>query len=185
MNNETIKSKDGLRPNRLALLLPALLSLLVFSNSAIAKGEKIAILDFEVHDLTMNPAVEQEKERAATLRPLMQKALRETHQYEVVEIDPEIQQAADKGVGYIYDRPALAAELGAQVGADWIIVGRVHKATFLFVYFKALIVNVESGKLVSEQLIEVKGPQRKFTDKGVEALSNLIDSDIQELVNGS
>lgn len=179
MNSNSARSS-----HRLPWVLAAL-TLLLFANQAIGAGEKIAVLDFEVHDLTLNPAVEQEKERAATIRPLMQKALVETHQYEVVEIDPEIQQSADKGVGYLYDKPALAAELGEQVGADWVIVGRVHKASFLFVYFKALIVNVKSGKLVSEQLIEVKGPQTKFTNKGVEALTILIDSDIQELVNGS
>ncbi len=180
-----INSTIALSPNRMVWVLAALFALMLYSDATPARGEKIAVLDFEVYDLTLNPAVEQEKERAATLRPLMQKALAETHQYEVVELDPEIQQAADKGVGYIYDKPALAAELGQQAGADWIIVGRVHKASFLFVYFKALIVDVKTGKLVSEQLIEVKGPQRKFTDKGVDALSILIDRDIQQLVSGS
>lgn len=176
-------SRVAVRATTAALALLAVIALSV--DHAFGKDESIAVLDFEVHDLTMNPAVEQEQQRAATLRPLLQEALAEKHGYNIVEVDVEVQKSSDKGVGYLYDKPALAADLGKDVGADWVIVGRVHKATYLFVYFKALIVDVKSGKLVSEQLIEVKGPQRKFTGKGVEALSILIDRDLRSLIDGS
>ena len=150
-----------------------------------AEQPTIAVLDFEVNDLTLNPAIEAEKERAATLRPLMEQELGESHGYALAQIAAETQAEADKGFGYLYDKPALAAELGLEVGADYVIVGRVHKASFLFVYFKVLIVDVKSGRLVSEQIIEVKGPQRKFSAKGIEALTILVDRDIQTLINGS
>lgn len=150
-----------------------------------AAGESIAVLDFEVNDLTINPAIDAERERAITLRPLMQTALEDAHGYQIVELGPDVQQAADKGFGYLYDKPTVVAELGESIDADYVIVGRVHKASFLFVYFKALVIDVRQAKLVSEQIIEVKGPQRKFSAKGIEALSILIDSDIQELVKGS
>jgi len=177
-----------MKPDKLKILRPLALALLCLPltfNQASARGEPVAVLDFEVKDLTMNPAIEDEQERAAKLRPLMQTALADQHGYDVKEIDPEVQRQADKGVGYLYDKPALVAELGKQVGADWVVVGRVHKPTYLFVYFKALIVNVQTGRIVSEQIIEVKGPPLKFTKKGVEALSVLIDEDIQKLAGGS
>ena len=52
---------------------------------------------------------------------------------------------ADKGVGYLFDHADAAAALGRAAGADWVIVGRVHKASFLFVYFKVHVVNVAAG----------------------------------------
>lgn len=174
------------RNRRLHVLLYALCLLpMMLASELFATGESIAVLEFEVHDLTLNPATEAERERAITLRPLMQTALRDTHGYNIVSIDPEIQSEADKGVGYLYDKPALVAELGEPVNADYVIVGRVHKASFLFVYFKALIIDVAQKKLVSEQIIEVKGPQQKFSAKGIEALSILVDLDIQALISGS
>jgi len=188
MGNRNLSTccSSGSRDRRIHIWLYALCLLpMMFSSDLFATGESIAVLEFEVNDLTLNPATEAERERAITLRPLMQTALKETHSYNIVSIDPEIQTSADKGVGYLYDKPALVAELGKSVDADYVIVGRVHKASFLFVYFKALVIDVAQQKLVSEQIIEVKGPQQKFSAKGIEALSILVDRDIQALVGGS
>jgi len=181
-----LKPSALFRPSQIKIgLLVVSLFFTLHASALFAAGESILVLDYEVNDLTMNPATEAEKERAITLGPLMQTALKDAHGYQIVELEADVQESADKGFGYLYDKPAVVAELGESVDADYVIVGRVHKASFLFVYFKALVIDVRQAKLVSEQIIEVKGPQRKFSAKGIEALSILVDRDIQQLIKGS
>lgn len=132
---------------------------------------KIAVLDFEVKDLTLNPTVEQEAKRAATIKPLLETMLKEQYAHDVKPLSITVQAQADKGAGYLFDRQAQAAALGSQSGADWVIAGRVHKASFLFVYFKALVINTKTSAIVAELVVEVKGPQDKLTSKGVESLA--------------
>jgi hypothetical protein len=133
----------------------------------------VAVLDFELNDLTLDPANAAERERTASIKPLLEKALAAAKQ-SIVTVDPAAQGAADKGVGYLFDHADAAAALGRAVGARWVIVGRVHKASFLFVYFKAHVVDVASGGQVADLVVEVKGPQKALTVRGVDSLSKQI-----------
>lgn len=164
------------------LSLAALLSLLP-NLGAFAEEVSIAILDFELNDLTLNltpnPVNPEEVERTASLKPLLQRALEAKGGYKIVDIDLETQDKADAGFGYLFDHHDVAAELGQNFGADWIIVGRVHKASFLFVYFKAHLINTKTKRLVGDYTVEVKGQQKKITPKGVERLAEQIDETIR------
>jgi hypothetical protein len=155
----------------------ALLSLtaaLWLSASAHAEPEgRIAVLEFELNDLTLDPGNSAELERTASIKPLLEKALTEA-KHPTVAVDATAQGAADKGVGYLFDHPDAAAALGRAAGAQWVVVGRVHKASFLFVYFKAHVVNVSSGEQVADLVVEVKGPQKALTVRGVESLAKQI-----------
>jgi hypothetical protein len=63
---------------------------------------------------------------------------------------------------------------GKSAGADWVAVGRVHKASFLFVYFKVHLVDARTGALAADLVVEVKGPQQALTRRGVESLARQI-----------
>ena len=144
-----------------------------------ADGIPVVILDFELNDLTLNPNNPDELERTASIRPLLNEALAKKHGYQIVELNSEPQEKADEGFGYLFDHHDVAAELGRDAGAEWVIVGRVHKASFLFVYLMAHVVNAETGQLAGELIVEVKGPQKKLTIKGVESLAEKITETIQ------
>ena len=153
-----------------------LAALVLFAISLpVAADTKIAILDFEVKDLTLYPKVEEEQERAASIKPMLQEILNGKGGYIIVDIDSQTQEQADKGTGYLFDHHDVVAELGQQAGADLVLVGRVHKASFLFAYFLAHLVDVKSQKLVGDYVVEVKGSQKKFTTKGLEVLAEQID----------
>ena len=137
----------------------------------------IAVLDFELNDLTLDPGNPAERERTASIKPLLRDLLA-AKSHTMVEVSAAAQNAADRGVGYLFDHSDVAAALGRTVGADWVIVGRVHKPSFLFVYFKAHVVNVRSGELTADLVVEVKGPQQALTQRGVQRLADQIEAAI-------
>lgn len=142
---------------------------------------RIAILDFELKDLTPSPRSEDAKVRAASIKPMLQETLKTKGGYRLIPIDPEAQEEADKGFGYLFDHQDVVAELGQQFGADFVLMGRVHRATHLFVYFMARLVDVRTQQLIGNYVVEVKGTQKKLTLKGVESLVEKIDKTLRAL----
>ncbi len=133
----------------------------------------IAVLDFELVDLTLDARNFTELERTASIKPMLEKALIDSSQA-TVAVEPAAQRAADKGVGYLFDHADVAAALGRSVGAKWVVVGRVHKPSFLFAYLKARLIDVASSEQVAELVVEVKGPQKELTQRGVKNLAQQI-----------
>lgn len=133
----------------------------------------VAVLEFELRDLTLDPNNPAQQQQTASLKPLLEQALAARH-FRIVPVDAATQAAADKGAGYLFDHPDMAAALGRTVGADWVVVGRVHKASFLFVYFKAHLVHVQSQQQRADLVVEVKGPQQRLTERGIESLAKQI-----------
>lgn len=153
--------------------LPSALLLLLFSSSW--AQTRIAILDYELKDLTLKPGVPTELARTASIRPLLEQQLVGAG-YQIIDIPLAAQQRADSGVGYLFDHHDTAAELGQQYGADYIVVGRLHKPSFLFVYLLSHLIDVGSGKLIGAFVTESKGGDKKLTAKAVETLTDEIDT---------
>lgn len=158
----------------------ALLVLPIFAFPVFA-DTRIAILDFEVKDLTLYPRIKEEKERAASMKPMLQDILKSKGGYELININSGAQYEANKGTGYLFDHHDVVAELGQQFGADFVLMGRVHKASHLFVYFMAHLVDVKTQQLIGNYVVEVKGPQKKLTIKGLESLAEQIDSTVRKV----
>ncbi len=143
-------------------------------SAAPAAAPAIAVLDFELNDLTLDPGTAEERERTASVAPLLRDTLKSRYDFRVVAIDSDTQNAADKAAGYLFEHLDVAAELGRAAGSDWIVVGRVHKASFLFVYFKAQVIHTATNRRIADLTVEVKGTQRRLTKKGVETLAEQI-----------
>jgi hypothetical protein len=139
----------------------------------------VLILDFELNDLTLDPGSAQEQERVASLRPLLAETLAAKGGYRIVDTESERQARADRSFGYLFDHHDAAAELGRSAGADWVVVGRVHKASFLFVYFMAHLIDTKTDQLAGDFIVEVKGPQKRLTIRGVESLAEKIDATLR------
>lgn len=169
-----------------ALLLCLILAspLVRAGEAAPAAGTAIAVLDFELKDLTLDPNNPEEQERTASIRSMLQELLA-SPRHRIVAIDPAAQRAADKGTGYLFDHADVAATLGRAAGADWVIAGRVHKASFLFVYLMAHVVNARTGEQAAALVVEVKGPQKALTRRGVEKLAQQIAAVVDTSMEGS
>lgn len=147
--------------------------------STLVHGEtRIAVLDFELKDLTLNPNTPDEVQRTASIKPMLEKTLADKGKYTIIGIDQSVQEKANVATGYLFDHFDVAGKLGKRHGADYILVGRVHKASFLFVYFMIHMVDTQTNLLVGNYISEVKGPQKKLTIKGVESLVEKIHKTI-------
>lgn len=171
-------SLDILCRSRLGLLLGLMLLSMI---TAQASARAIAVLEFELNDLTLNPNLVEETKRTATLRPLLVGQLTGHHNISVIENPASARVEAEKGKGYLFDRPAVAAKIGREVGVNWIVSGRLHKASFLFVYLKAQLINTQTDRVAADFVVEIKGPQQKLTRKGIEALALQISAALESI----
>jgi Protein of unknown function (DUF2380) len=154
-------------------------SLSLFSANVTAQP-RIAVLDFELKDLTLKPGVPEEIKRTASVKPMLEEELQKSG-YEIVTIPMDAQLQATSGVGYLFDHHDIAAQLGQKFNADYVIVGRLHKPSFLFVYLMAHLVDVKQQRLVADYLSEVKGGEKKLTRKGVESLVVKVNDTLNSL----
>ncbi|WP_432740377.1 DUF2380 domain-containing protein [Methylobacter sp. G7] len=141
---------------------------------------RIAILDFELRDLTLAPGIPAEVQRTSSIKPMLEAEL-ERAGYKIVTIDLASQREADGGVGYLFDHHDSAAELAKNAGADYVLVGRLHKPSFLFAYIMGHLVRANDGQLIGNYISETKGGDEKLTLKGVESLAVKIDDDLDKI----
>lgn len=150
-----------------------LLSLIQLSSSADA-AQRIAILNFELNDITSLPDTPAELQRTASMAPLLVQALSQTGDYEIVAVDANTQKAANAGFGYLFRFHDQAAQLGQQLGADWIIVSQHSKPSFLESYLIAHLIRVKTQTLAARYDIALKGNHQKVTQHGVNRLADNI-----------
>jgi hypothetical protein len=155
-------------------IIYSLFLLILFSQTVYAEV-RVAILDFELKDVTYLPNRPEEIERTASIKPLLSAELQKAGLI-LLPIDSAAQQALNMGEGYLFDHVDVAAQLGKQVNADYIIVGRLHKPSFLFAYLLTEIVNVKSGMLIDSLSVETKGGEKKLTGKAIEMLADKINA---------
>ena len=127
-------------------------SCVVLGSPAFA-GTRIAVLDFELNDLTLLPRTPEELARTAGVAPLLREALVKKGGYESVAIGPAAQAQANVSFGYLFDHTEVAAQLGERLGVDWIAVGRVHKPSFLFAYLKVRLVNTRPRRVAGDFVV--------------------------------
>ena len=77
--------------------------------------------------------------------------------YEVVLVDPVAEAAAHATEGYFYDHPDVAASLAARVGADWVVIPRLNRASAWAADLQAHVVRVSDTTVVSNRIVEFKG----------------------------
>jgi len=80
----------------------ALLLVLTLANIAASAAPRIAVLDFELKDLTLAPGIAAEVARTASVKPMLENELRKSG-YEIVSIDIAAQHQATAGAGYLFD----------------------------------------------------------------------------------
>jgi hypothetical protein len=150
---------------------------MLFSRSVYAEV-RIAVLDFELKDVTLLPNRPEEIERTASIKPLLTAELQKAG-FIILPVESKAQQTLNMGEGYLFDHADVAAQLGKKVGADYVIVGRLHKPSFLFAYLLTEIVDVKSGGLIDSLSVETKGSEKKLTAKAIEMLADKITAVLQ------
>ncbi len=158
-------------------LLALFISAFIYCGVAYA-NPRIAILDFELNDITSLPNTPKELVRTALIKPLIEQTMTQEGNYEIIQISLDAQKEANPGFGYLFRFHDLAAILGNQFSADWILVGQHSKPSFLFSYLMVYLINVKTEKAVARYDIELKGNHQKVTDRGVRKLVQKINGTI-------
>jgi hypothetical protein len=158
------------------------LSLIIFINPAWA-DTKIAVPDFELLDLSMKltdpqkvaEIDAQEQQKLRDIEMFLRKGLSNKQGFTIVDISTEDRNAADKSKGYLFDCAQCAAELGLSHDADYILIGRMHKPTYLFSYLIVRVFDTHENKLVKEFRSEIKGDPSVAIPGAVGNLVNKLD----------
>lgn len=160
-----------------------LIALLLFVSacSTANSATRIAVLDFELNDITSLPNTPVELQRTASMAPLLIDALSRIHDYEIVPIEADAQKAANSSFGYLFRFHDIAAKLGREHGVDWMIVSQHSKPSFLFSYLWVYLIDVKKQASIARYDIELKGNHEKVTEHGIKSLARKIQSTISGL----
>lgn len=142
---------------------------------------RIAILNFKLLDETLLPNTPEELTRTASMKPLLEQAIRRLGDYEIVQISVNDQNAATAGIGYLLNFNDVAAKLGKQSGADWVVVGQHSKHSFLYSYLMVHLVNVKTQSLTGDFPTELKGTNPKVTQRSINSLAKKLTARIEQL----
>jgi hypothetical protein len=152
---------------------------LCFSGAVFAET-KIAILDFELNDLTLAPRIPAEIERTAGIKGMLEGELKGAG-YKIIPVDLDVQHEANGGFGYLFNHDDIAAELAKKAGADYILVGRLHKPSFLFAYVMGHLIKADNAKMLGNYIVETKGGDKKLTLKAVETFAVKMDKNLDNI----
>lgn len=177
-----IKLGLGYGLQSLLIILVCTTSPVFADNQASNKPIQLAVLAFELHDLTLLPATLAELTRTQTAQTILANAL-QTVGYQLIKVDPNLQNQANRGVGYLLDHPDKTAELGKTLGADYVLVGRVHKPSFLFAYLMVQVVEVNTGKLLADLKVEAKGENIEASRRALLQIATQVQETLPQTVN--
>jgi Protein of unknown function (DUF2380) len=118
---------------------------------------KIAVLEFELNDLTPTPNTPDEIAAIALASRLLRHSLATDCGYDVVPVDSVAQHQANSGLGYLFAHPTESAHLANAAGADWVVVGQLTVSSPIVSEFHVELVRVDRATLASAVSIEVKG----------------------------
>jgi len=168
------------------ITLTSLLLSLFFVISPVTANTTIAITNFELLNLTLKltdpekvaEIDAQDQQNMGMINELLKSGLSNMDGFTVIKVLENERADADKSVGLLFDCAPCSAELGRNNNADYIIIGRLHKPTYLFSYLIARIFDAKTNKLVKEYRSEVKGMPSKSIPGAVGNLLHKINKDI-------
>lgn len=159
---------------------------LFFSINSVWANTSIAVTDFELLNLTLKltdpkkvaEINAQDQKNIQMMNVLLKKGLSNMQGFTMIPLSDVTRSNADKAVGYLFECTSCSAELGRNNKADYIIIGRLHKPTYLFSYMIVRVFNSKTNTLVKEYRSEIKGSPDKVIPGAIGNLLNKINKEI-------
>ena len=132
------------------IALTIILSLVfpVINQANAAAPSTVMVLDFQLNDLTDLPNAPQELERIRYLTKVYKEVL-VTQGINIVPVANKLKaDMQNQSATYLFDQIEYVAEVAAESGADYVLIGVALKPTYLFVYPRILLVDVKQKKVV-------------------------------------
>jgi hypothetical protein len=154
--------------NYLIVFLSITLSIIfpVYNDANAATPPKVMVLDFQLNDLTDLPNAPQELERISYLSKIYKESL-EKQGVNVVPVTEKLKaDIQHQSPTYLFDHIEYVADVAAQSGADYVLLGVALKPTYLFVYPRILLVDVKLKKVVLAKAYQLES---SWTDQNTTA----------------
>jgi hypothetical protein len=151
------------------------------SGDASPKAEvKVAMLDLAFYGKRANDLFPGDTAMASTATTVMRKGL--TGQPGITFADSATvakTTAGPKAMAVVQDVPcnvvvACAREVGRELGARWVVMGKISKTSDLIWIFSGELIDVSSGKLVLDDSYELKGIASDMVPKGAEVFARRV-----------
>lgn len=143
------------------------------------------VLDFQLNDLTDLPNAPQELERIGYLTKIYKEVLVKQGVNIVSVADKLKVDIQNQSPTYLFDQIEYVADVAAESGADYVLIGVALKPTYLFVYPRVLLVDVKLKKVVLAKAFQLESSwsdqntTANTARKIAEAVANAIE-DIEE-----
>ncbi len=144
-------------------LFLAAAALLLWPAAAVMAAEaaptKVAVFDLELYDTSLEGELRgrdpAETARLEQLTALLREAVAERDDMETVDTAPLRQRLA--AMPALYSCNGCEARLAAELGAERSISGFVYKISTLILYITVAVRDTESGRLLEEKSVSIRG----------------------------
>ncbi|MDQ2766321.1 MAG: DUF3280 domain-containing protein [Gemmatimonadota bacterium] len=141
---------------------------------------KVVMLDLAFYGKRANDIFPGDTAMASTATAVMRKGL--TGQPGITFADSATvakTAAGPKATAVVQDVPcnvvvACAREVGQELGAKWVVMGKISKTSDLIWIFSGELIDVASGKLVLDDSYELKGIASDMVPKGAEVFARRV-----------
>jgi uncharacterized protein DUF2380 len=141
---------------------------------------KVAMLDLAFYGKRANVIFPGDTAMADTATAVMRKALASAPGisfFDAASVAKAAEGPAAKAV--VEDRPcnvivACARTVGQELGAKWVVMGKISKTSDLIWIFSGELIDVASGKLVLDDSYELKGIAKDMVPKGAEVFARRV-----------
>lgn len=147
----------------------ALLALLTVPTTTAIAAPRIAVFDFELVDTSGESASSEQAERLLLISRELRALLAAGAEYEPVDIEPvrpEILEA-----GYLSSCNGCEAAIARKLGADFALVGTVHKISTLIQYISVRITDADDGTTVNVSTVSIRGNSDTAWLRGIHYLA--------------
>ena len=142
-------------PRALAALALLGVAPLDASREAARSGPRVTVLAVALNNLSTMP--DDPPARVAALGAALGTRLAGECGYDVVPADSLDEARGRASQGYYYDHPDAAARLARAVGAEWVLVPRLNRASPWVTDLQLHVVRASDGAIVSNRAVELKG----------------------------
>ncbi len=151
------------------------------SGSTSAKAQvKVVMLDLAFYGKRANDLMPNDSAMAMVATRVMRAGLTNKPGITFVDSTTVARTASGpKALALVQDVPcnvvvACAREVGEELGADWVVMGKISKTSDLIWIFSGELINVASGKLVLDDSYELKGIASDMVPKGAEVFARRV-----------
>ena len=141
---------------------------------------KVAMLDLAFYGKRANDLMPNDSAMAMTATAVMRKGLSNQPGIAFVDSVSVAKAAASPAaIAVVQDRPcnvvvACARAVGQELGAKWVVMGKISKTSDLIWIFSGELIDVASGKLVLDDSYELKGIASDMVPKGAEVFARRV-----------